>query len=84
MLQTEPQVWFTKRMTPELKALEEAVEVAGSQAELARRVKKKQSHVWNWLHRDKRVPADMAIPVEQATGVSRHKLRGDLYPEQAA
>jgi DNA-binding transcriptional regulator YdaS (Cro superfamily) len=26
------------------------------------------------------VPARQAIPIEQATGVSRHELRPDLYP----
>lgn len=71
----------------ELKALEKAIELAGSQAELARRLGKKQAHIWNWLHRDKRVPADMAISIEHAVGgqVTRQALRPDLYPsEQAA
>lgn len=68
----------------QLQALEKAVEAAGGQSELARRLGKKQSHVWNWLHRDKKVPADMALKIEKATGVSRHDLRPDLYPGAAA
>lgn len=66
-------------------ALEKAVELLGSQAELARKIGKKQAHIWNWLHRDRRVPADMAMKIEHATDgqVTRHDLRPDLYPEQS-
>jgi DNA-binding transcriptional regulator YdaS (Cro superfamily) len=58
------------------------VKVAGSQAELARRIGKKQAHVWNWLHRDAQVPAEAVLPIEAATAgqVTRHELRPDLYP----
>lgn len=65
-------------------ALEKAVELLGSQAELARKIGKKQAHIWNWLHRDRKVPADMAMRIEEATAgkVTRHELRPDLYPEQ--
>ncbi len=64
-------------------ALEKAVEILGSQAELARKIGKKQAHIWNWLHRDRRVPADMAMQIELATDgkVTRHELRPDIYPE---
>lgn len=68
-------------------ALQRAVSEATSQSELARRVAQltnrriRQGHVWKWI-RAGRVPADMAIPVERATGgkVTRHELRPDLYP----
>lgn len=67
-------------------ALVKAVALLGSQAELARKIGKKQAHIWNWLHRDHRVPADMAMRIEEATAgrVTRHELRPDLYPEQGA
>lgn len=80
-------------------ALRRAIEIVGSQAELARRVaaltgnnKVKQAHVWNWLNRDEEVPAEMVIAVETATvdessgrpRVLRHDLRPDLYPENVA
>lgn len=61
--------------------LERAIDVAGSQAALARRIGKKQAHVWNWLHRDRRVPAESVLDIERETGVSRSELRPDLYPE---
>jgi malate synthase len=39
--------------------------------------------IWNWLHRDKLVPAEMCIPIEKATGgtVTRYELRPDVYGE---
>lgn len=60
----------------------------GGQAELARRLaahtgkKIKQPHVWNWLNRDRTVPAEYVIPIEHVTdgAVSRHDLRPDIYP----
>lgn len=81
-----------------LKALERAIELCGTQAELASRVaafkqnpKIKQAHVWNWLNRDGQVPADMVLAIEAATHdehgrpkVTRHDLRPDLYPEEKA
>lgn len=74
------------------KALERAVELAGGQAELARRLSAimskpvKQQHVWNWLFRDLEVPAEYAIPIEKAVEneVSRHDIRPDIYPREAA
>lgn len=61
--------------------LQRAVTLAGSQTELARRIGVQQAHVWNWLNRSKgKVPGEHVIPIEKATGVSRHELRPDLYP----
>ena len=77
-----------------MEALEKAIELAGSQAELSRRVAEikknpriKQAHVWNWLNRDKEVPADMVLAIEEAGAgkhgaPSRHDLRPDLYPKE--
>ena len=65
-------------------AIEKAIRACdGSQIELARRLGKKQAHVWNWLHRDKRVPANMVLKIEEVTGVSRYELRPDIYPTQS-
>lgn len=66
--------------------LQKAIKLAGSQAELARRIGKKQAHIWNWLHRDKIVPAEAVLSIEAATEgqVSRYDLRPDIFGERAA
>lgn len=66
--------------------LQTAINAAGGQTQLAKRISEllnkpvKQQQIWNWLNRNKRVPADKVLVVEQASGVSRSKLRPDLYP----
>lgn len=57
-----------------------AVERAHSQAGLARICKVSTTAVWKWVQSSKRLPAEFVLPVEQATGVSRHALRPDIYP----
>jgi TorA maturation chaperone TorD len=64
-----------------LQALARAVELAGGQSALARAIGKSQSHIWHWLKVAKRVPAEAAVAIEKATGVSRQELRPDLYAE---
>lgn len=60
--------------------LSRAVSIAGGQLALAKKIGTSQPRVWNWLNRDARVPAEFVLPIEHATGVSRHELRPDLYP----
>lgn len=55
--------------------LDEAILAVGGVTELARRIGIAQPSVSNW----ERVPADRVIAVEAATGVSRVRLRPDLY-----
>ena len=62
-------------------ALQQACEAAGGQKSLAARIGVTQSMVWYWLSRSRRgVPGEFVLPIEAATGVSRHALRPDLYP----
>ncbi|WP_105215802.1 transcriptional regulator [Pseudoalteromonas sp. T1lg22] len=63
-----------------LEALRKAIQVSGGQAPLAEKLGKKQAHISVWLNRDKKVPADMVLKIELATGVPRHELRPDIYP----
>jgi DNA-binding transcriptional regulator YdaS (Cro superfamily) len=58
-------------------ALREAVRVAGSMRALARTIGTSHQAIANW----DRVPAERVPDVERATGVARHRLRPDLYPE---
>jgi TorA maturation chaperone TorD/DNA-binding transcriptional regulator YdaS (Cro superfamily) len=59
--------------------LNRAIQVAGGQAELARRIGITQPSVSSW----NRVPAERVIAVEAVTGISRIELRPDLYSELA-
>lgn len=65
--------------------IEKAVRIAGGQAELARRCDTSQPRIWQCIHRNQRIPADLVLPIERATAgeVSRHVLRPDLYPIEA-
>jgi len=63
-----------------MKYLQLAVKAAGGQTALAREIGVTQKHIWNWLNRDEKVPAEHVLAIEEATGVSRHHLRPDIYP----
>ncbi|HEF0121920.1 YdaS family helix-turn-helix protein [Citrobacter freundii] len=72
-------------MTPEQLALMEAINAAGGQSELARKLslssgkEVKQQQVWNWLHREKRPPIKQSQHIERVTGVLKEKLRPDVF-----
>ncbi|MBI5910370.1 MAG: helix-turn-helix domain-containing protein [Betaproteobacteria bacterium] len=67
--------------TKEAQALRRAVEKAGGQSALARACGVKQGHVWHWINKSLRVPAEHVLSVEAATGgtVTRHELRPDIF-----
>ena len=73
-------------------ALQRAVDIAGSQTELAKQLAEimglpiQQQHVWKWLNTVPTLPAEYCLPIEQATNgsVSRYELRPDIYPDEAA
>jgi hypothetical protein len=84
----------TKKETPEVRALREAIANVGGQAELARRVsatpeaKKrgrslKQQNVYSWLELGG-VPTPWVLPVSRVSGVPAHKLDPDAYPRGMA
>lgn len=60
--------------------LARAVRALGSQSAFARRIGRSQSTVHDWLADEKPLPAEHVLAVEQATGISRHDLRPDIYP----
>jgi DNA-binding transcriptional regulator YdaS (Cro superfamily) len=69
----------TPQLTPQ-QALSLAVNRLKGQSAMARLCEVAQSTVWEWLDRDKPLPAEHVLKVEAATGVSRHDLRPDIYP----
>lgn len=61
-------------------ALKEAVTKAGGQSAFARMHGVSQPTVWAWLKQGKPLPAEFVLKTEAETGISRHDLRPDLYP----
>ena len=60
--------------------LAEAVAIVGGQTQLAECLGVSQQRVWWWLHRaNGRVPAEYVVAIERATGVSRCRLRPDVF-----
>lgn len=67
-------------MTPQ-EALARAIDVAGGQVALSRRIGARQNTIHYWLHKTRfGVAAEFVLAIESATGVPRHALRPDLYP----
>jgi DNA-binding transcriptional regulator YdaS (Cro superfamily) len=64
-------------------SLIEAVAILGSQAAMSDVCGVTQAAVWKWLNKKKLLPAEHVLKVEAATGVSRHRLRPDLYPDES-
>ena len=67
------------------KQLKRAIFLAGGQTNLAKQVGLSQPYIWNWLNRDRCVPAEFVIPVCKATSweVTPNQLRPDIYPNQS-
>ena len=60
----------------------EVVEAAGGQTKLALAVGVSQGHVSSWVRRGK-LPAGRVLKIEAVTGISRHKLRPDIFGDAA-
>lgn len=65
--------------TPE-QALQAALKVAGGFAQLGRAIGASRQRVFQWTV----APPEMVIAIERATGISRHDLRPDIYPDESA
>lgn len=67
----------------QMKALHRAIKTAGSMRQLGLLIGCTTSQIGMWKNRGN-IPPQYVIPIEKATGVSRHRLRPDLYPEGEA
>ena len=57
-----------------------AIQRAGSQRALAQMIGASQQNVWDWLNKGKKqVSPRFAVAIEDATGVSKHDLRPDIF-----
>lgn len=63
-------------------AMTSAAKAAGSQTALAKALGCTPQNV-QWMCSTGSVPAKHVLKIESITGVSRHRLRPDLYPEPA-
>lgn len=57
-----------------------ACEKVGGPTRLARSLKISHTALYLW----KQVPAARVLSIESLTGISRHEMRPDIYPEDAA
>lgn len=62
--------------------LAEAVRKVGSQSAFARLVGKSQASVHGLLRDGKPLWPESVLTVEAETGVSKHRLRPDIYPDE--
>lgn len=65
-------------------ALQRAIDAAGGQSQLASKLRDKgvnvkQQHIWAWLNRAGKPPAQHVPAIEAITGVSRMELRPDVF-----
>ncbi len=63
-------------------AFERAVDVAGSQSELARIVGCTPANVHQHLRARRLLPARFVLAVEASLGIPRYELRPDIYPPE--
>ncbi|PZU13792.1 MAG: hypothetical protein DI606_04285 [Sphingobium sp.] len=63
-------------------AFREAVRIAGGQVLFAGLIGRTQSAVSKMLKAERPLPAENVLTVEEATGISRHDLRPDIYPRE--
>lgn len=67
-----------------IEAIVSGVRRLRGQAPAARSFGVSQPTVWRWVNGHSPVTDTKVLVVEAATGVSRHDLRPDLYPRDAA
>lgn len=74
----------TIAVTPELLALQKAINIAGSQAQLASKIPSlNPSTISVMLTRDKKTSVKWVAKISEVTGISCHELRPDIFPEPA-
>ena len=63
------------------KTLMKAIKAIGTQRALAKACGVKPQVITRWLHTV--TPPARVLTIEAATGISRHELRPDIYPQDA-
>lgn len=52
----------------------------GNQSRFADAIGTSQQNISNWLRAGRQLPAEYVLKAEEATGISRHTWRPDIYP----
>lgn len=68
-------------MQPE-EAFRQAVDAVGGQSAMGRLLDVSQTSVWRWIHKNRALPAEHVLTVEEVTAIPRHVLRPDIYPRE--
>jgi DNA-binding transcriptional regulator YdaS (Cro superfamily) len=55
-----------------------------NQSRFAEAIGTSQQLVSYWVRKDRPIPAELVLKTEEATGISRHDLRPDIYPREDA
>ena len=63
----------------EIKAVQKAISIAGSQEKLAISLGVHRTTVNSWVRSRNKITAEMAKLIEEKTGVPRYELRPDLF-----
>lgn len=61
-----------------------ARDAAGGVSALAAIANRSRQNMHSLFNRERPCPAELVLPIEAATKVSRHDLRPDLYPREVA
>lgn len=64
-----------RKSAPKSKIVDAAVVAAGNQTRLAKAIGVSHQAITHW----RRIPAELVIRVEQATGIPREQLRPDIF-----
>lgn len=62
--------------------LRDAIFKAGGVSKLAKALRVTRSAVSQWQEEGRQTPAKHCVKIEQLTGVSRHKLRPDVFGKE--
>lgn len=66
-----------------MKSIQKAIDAAGGVSQLAKLCKVSYQAVQKWQAAG-RLPVERVLEVERLTHISRHELRPDIYPVEAA
>jgi len=62
-----------------MKKLSEKITELGGQSAFSKLVGVNPQSVWNWLNRDKQIPAEYVVRIEEITGIPCWEIRPDVF-----